>query len=344
MTKKVLVTGGTGYLALHIIAQLLQKGYDVRTTMRSLAKQAQIKTAMHNAGLTDLTRLSFIEADLMNDANWKEAMHDRDYVLSVAAPVFFGKITDEEQAIRPAVEGTLRILKFAQQENIKRVVMTANFGGVGFSRKATSKRPTTENDWTDENEPGLSIYEKSKLIAERKAWEFVQQPEVTFEFATVNPVAMLGPALDAHVSGSFEILTNLLKGSMKLIPDIPLNLVDVRAVADLHIRAMTMPAAAGQRFIASADGQISMPEMAAILKAARPEMARKVPTHTLPNWILKVAAPFNQQARSGLLMATMNRNVSNQKAKALLGWHPITNNAQIVLESADTLAHYNLLP
>jgi nucleoside-diphosphate-sugar epimerase len=244
--------------------------------------------------------------------------------------------------IRPAVDGIVRVLKAARNASVKRVVMTSNFGAVGFSNKNLNTI-TTEADWTDSNEKGLSSYEKSKLLAERAAWDFIKQEGGKLEFATINPVAILGPSLSAHISGSFGILEHLLDGSMKAIPNIPLNIVDVRDVADLHIRAMTNPNANGQRFIASADGQISMPEIAALLKNKKPSVAKKVSTKTLPNWVIYLAALFNKQAKEGVLLLSMSRNVSNTKAKSILGWKPIANNEETILASINSMIKFGII-
>lgn len=336
--KKVLVTGGTGFLGLRIILQLLDEGYDVRTTIRKESGKNRILEVLQSNDVKNLANLSFIKADLSSDDNWEAAMQDRDGIFSVASPVFFGKIKNEADAIRPALDGTMRILKAANKNGVKRVVMTSNFGAVGFSKKSGL---TTEVDWTDENQVGLSIYEKSKLLAEKAAWQYVKQPDVNLELVTVNPVAIFGPSLDAHVSGSFDLLKNLLSGQMKLIPNLPLNVVDVRDVATIQIKAMETPAAAGQRFIASADGKITMREIAKLIRTKRPQMAQKVSSRNLPDWMINVAANFNETAREGKLLKDINRNVSNQKAKQVLGWQPISNNEQTVLTAVDSLNRYH---
>jgi len=214
--------------------------------------------------------------------------------------------------------------------------MTSNFGAVGFSNKNLNSE-TTEADWTDPNEKGLSTYEKSKLLAERAAWDFIKKEGGKLELSVINPVAILGPSLGTHVSGSFHILKNLLDGTMKAVPNIPLNITDVRDVADLHIRAMIHPEANGQRFIATADGQISMPEIAVFLKTNMPDVAKKVSTKTIPNWILHMASIFSQQAKTAALLLTMNRNVSNAKARKVLGWKPIGTNEEAILAAMESM-------
>ncbi|CAM4416552.1 Nucleoside-diphosphate-sugar epimerase [Pedobacter westerhofensis] len=340
--KLVLVTGGSGFVGGHCIARLLQKGYNVRTTLRSLEGKGKITAALTANGITSFDNLSFMEAELTKDDNWEEVMKGCNYVLSVASPVFFDMPKDENEAIRPALEGITRILKFARNAGVKRVVMTSNFGAVGFSQ--TDKgRETTEADWTDPDLKGLSIYEKSKLLAERAAWEFITREGGSLEFTTINPVAIFGPPLNEHVSGSFDILKHMLDGTWKVVPPIPLNIVDVRDVADLHIRAMENPGANGQRFIASADGQISMPEIAAFLKKTRPEAAEKVSAKTVPTFVIKLSALFNAQAKQGAMFINMNRKVSNAKAKNILGWEPIASQEETILASVDSMIKFNLI-
>lgn len=341
MKKIVLVTGGTGFLGMELILQLLQQGYIVRTTLRSLANKTKIVDTLKKNGIESFDDLSFFEADLASDDNWEAAMSGCDYVFSVASPVFFDIPDNEADAIRPAIEGIGRILKFANKAKVKRVVMTSNFGAIGFSKKKHDV-PTTETDWTDENQPGISLYEKSKLLAEKAAWEYVQRSDVDLEFVTVNPVAIFGPSLNGHFSGSFDLLKNLLDGSEKFLVDIPLNIVDVRDVADIHIRAMMTPAADGQRFIASADGQISISEIAELLRTKRPEYATKIPTRIVPNWLIKMASLFNDRAKEGKMFIEMNRNVSNQKAKDILKWQPRFNNQTIILNSTDSMIYHKL--
>jgi nucleoside-diphosphate-sugar epimerase len=342
MSKSVLVTGGTGFIGMQIIFQLLKNGYSVKTTLRSISSQTKVIDTLKSNGITNFDNLAFVEADLSEDDHWDEAMNGCEYVLSVASPVFFTIPKDENEVMRPAVEGIIRVLKAARNASVKRVVMTSNFGAVGFSNK-NPKIVTTEANWTNPNEKGLSVYEKSKLLAERAAWDFIKREGGNLEFTTINPVAILGPSLNSHISGSFGILEHLLDGSMKVVPNIPLNVVDVRDVADLHIRAMTNPDANGQRFIASADGQISMPEIAALLKNRWPDVAKKVSTKTMPNGFLYLAALFNNQAKEAALLSRISRNVSNAKAKKILGWTPVANNEEIILASINSMIKFGIV-
>ncbi len=340
--KAVLVTGGNGFLAMHIILQLLKKGYKVKASLRSLKSKEKVLETLKANGINSFENLSFVEAELLSDHNWKEAMQDCKFVLSVASPVFLDKPKDETEAIRPAVEGIQRILKFAIEANVKRVVMTSNFGAVGFSQ--TDKiRETTEADWTDTTVNGLSVYEKSKTLSEKAAWEFIKNEGHGLEFATINPVAILGPSMNEHVTGSFNILLNMLDGSMKAIPNIPLNIVDVRDVADLHIRAMENISANGQRFIATANGQISMQEIAKLIRNSKPIFTSNVSTRKVPNLVLKIASIFNEKAKEGSLLLRMNRNVSNRKAKNMLGWEPLRTQEDAILAALESIIKFNLI-
>lgn len=342
MKTTVLVTGGSGFLSLHIIYQLLNQGFIVRTTVRSDQSFKNVVNTLKRHDTPNIDQLSYVKADLAKDDNWDLAMRDCEYVMSVASPVFFTIPKDENEAIKPATEGILRILKAATKNQVKKVVMTSNFGAVGFSKKRFDGI-TTENDWTNVDEPGLSIYEKSKLIAEQTAWQYVHETIDAPILTTIQPVAMLGPSLNDHVSGSFDLLTGLLDGTTKFIPDIPLNVVDVRDVADMHIKAMLNPQADYQRFIASADGQISLFEIAKLLKNKRPQISNKISNRKIPNGLIKLLALFNKRAKEGALMLDINRKVSNQKAKKVLNWYPRNENEDIVLISADCLAKNNLI-
>lgn len=341
-SETVLVTGGTGAVGIHCILQLLQKGYSVKTTLRSLNKENEVIEMLKTGGITSFENLKFIETDLTKDDNWNEAMKGCKYVLHIASPTHSDSPKDENEMIRPAVDGVLRVLKAARNASVKRVVMTSSFGAVGFSNKKPNIE-TTEANWTDPNEKGLSAYEKSKVLAERAAWDFIKKEGSNLELAAINPVAIFGPALGPGKSPSLGILKFLLDGSMKAIPNIPLNVVDIRDVADLHIRAMTNPNAKGQRFIASADGEIAMPEIATLLKNKMPGVSEKVPTKTLPNWVLRTAALFNPQAKQAALLLKISRKVSNAKAKKVLGWTPITNNEGAILASLDSMVKFGMI-
>jgi len=317
----VLVTGGTGFVGVHVILQLMQKGYKVKTTLRSLKRKEEVLDMLRHGGIADFKNLRFIEADLMKDDNWKEAVRNCTYVLHIASPIFLALPKDENEMIRPAVDGTLRVLKAARDAGVKRVVMTSNFGAVGYSHK-DPYTAITEKEWTDPNEKGLSSYNKSKVMAERAAWDFIQREGGSLELSAINPVGIFGPSLGPDISSGFELVKNLLDGTMMAIPNLTLNIIDVRDVADLHVRAMTSPAAKGERFLALAGGKISMPEIAGLLREKMPVISAKVSTKTLPDWVVRIAALFSPKAKAIASMLKASRNVSNGKARNVLGWNP----------------------
>jgi dihydroflavonol-4-reductase len=331
-TTNVLVTGGTGFVAGHCILQLLQKGYSVKTTIRSADRQNEVLAMLKEGGIDSFDSFSFIEADLTKDTNWDKAVENCEYVLHVASPIYLKIPKDENEMIRPAVDGTLRVLKAARNAGVKRVVMTSNFGAVGYSHHDTSTL-ITEEDWTDPNEKGLSAYNKSKVLAEKAAWNFMETEGGTMELSVINPMGIFGPSLGPALSSGFELLKKIMDGSMKRIPNITLGIVDVRDVADLHIRAMTNPAAKNQRFLALAGGILSLPEIAVLLN---------IPVKRMPDWLVRIAAWFSPVAKSIVPLLGRYRNADNAKAKKLLGWQP-RSNKEAILATAESLIKYTLL-
>jgi nucleoside-diphosphate-sugar epimerase len=336
---RVLVTGGSGFVALHAIQQLLDKGYHVRTTIRSLKRKDEVIASLKNAGITSFENLEFAEADLSFDKGWNEAVKNTDYVLHIASPIFLHLPKHEDEMIRPAVDGTLRVLKAAREAGVKRVVMTSNFGAVGYSHKNPSQL-ITEESWTDPNEKGLSAYNKSKIFAERAAWDFISREGGHLELTVINPTAILGPSFSEKLSSGFELLKNMLDGSMKAIPNMELAIVDVRDLADLHIRAMKSPEAKGQRFLALSGGTMTLPQIAAFLKQNWPEISRKVSSRTVADWQIRIAALFNKKAKAILPMIGVNRKASNEKAKHILGWQPGTNE-EAITATVESLVKFN---
>ena len=336
---KVLVTGGSGFVGIHCILQLMQQGYSVKTTLRSMNRKDEVITMLQNGGITNFTGLEFIETDLTKDDNWDKAVQGCTYALHIASPIQLAQPKDENEMIRPAVDGALRVLKAARDAGVKRVVMTSNFGAVGYSH-ANPDTQITEEDWTNPNQKGLSFYNKSKVLAERAAWDFINKEGGETELSVINPVAIFGPSLGPDLSSAFGILKNLLDGKMKAIPNMTFNIVDVRDVADLHIRAMTNPDAKGQRFLALAGGIMSLPEIARLLKTKMPAVAAKVPTKILPDWMVRISALWNPQAKAIASMLGINRNTSNAKARTILKWQPVANNEEAVLASVETMLKF----
>lgn len=339
--EQVLVTGGSGFVGLHTLAQLLNRHYKVKATIRNVAKQSEVTGALQTAGVPSLHDLSFVQADLSDDANWAEAVNGCRYVLHIASPISNHTPADESEMIRPAVDGALRVLKAARNAGVKRVVFLSSYGAVGYTNKGTGI--VTESDWTNPQDKNLPAYPKSKTLAELAAWEYIRGDGGGLELSVVNPVAILGPSLGAHVSPSFDLLRMLLDGQMRAIPEIVVNVVDVRDVSDLLIRAMLTPEANAERFICSTDGKISLPEIAALLRKERPDLSHKVPTWIAPSLVIRIAGLFNSRARLAASLLGMNRNVSIAKATRLLGWTPTFSTEQAILASVQSMLEQGII-
>jgi dihydroflavonol-4-reductase len=336
----VLVTGGSGFIGVYCILQLLEASYRVRTTVRSLQREADVRNMLKNGGMEAGEALSFFAADLNADAGWQEAVTGCDYVLHVASPFPTDAPKDEEELIRPAREGTLRVLRAAREAGVKRVVVTSSFAAVAYGHPPTD-RPFTEEDWTDVN-AGVRAYVKSKTLAERAAWDFIAREGRGLELAVVNPTAVFGTVLGPDYSSSIQLLQRLMTGSVPGLPDMSFNVVDVRDVADLHLRAMTDPAARGERFLALAGDCMSVEEMAQVLRKNMGEAARHVPTRRLPDWLLRLVSLASPSIRELVPNLGNVRRASNAKARRLLGWSP-SSNEEAVVAAAESLLRLGLL-
>ena len=272
----VLVTGGSGFVGAHCILKLLAADYRVRTTVRSLAREADVRSMLQAGGSEPGDALSFVAADLTSDDGWPRATIGCDFVLHVASPFPERQPKDENDLIVPARDGALRVLRAARDAGVKRVVLTSSFAAIGYG-SPPKDTPYTEADWTDPNGQ-VSAYVKSKTLTEHAAWEFIDHEGGDLELAVVNPVGILGPVLGPDLSTSVQLVRRLLSGAMPGLPKTSFGLVDVRDVADLHLRAMIDPAARGERFLAVAGDFMSLPEMARVLKSRMGTAADRVPT------------------------------------------------------------------
>lgn len=339
--ERVLVTGGTGFVGGHCILQLLQAGYRVRATLRSLARREEVLARMRGAGVEPGDRLEFAETELGRDRNWAEAAAGCTLVLHVASPISLSGPQTAEAVIRPAVEGTLRVLRAARDAGAKRVVVTSSFAAVGYTARPDGA-PFTEEDWTDPEAGDLSAYVRSKALAERAAWDFVKNEAPALELATVNPTAIFGPSLGPDVSSAFEILQGLLRGRIKACPRIDLNVVDVRDVADLHLRAMIAPAAAGQRFLATSGEVLTLPQIARLLRENLGADASRVTKRTMPDWLVRLLGRFSPKMRVIAQQLGRRKDASNGKARRWLGWEP-RGAEEAVLASARSLLKHGLV-
>jgi nucleoside-diphosphate-sugar epimerase len=337
---KVLVTGGSGFIGSHTIIQLLHAGHEVRTTVRNLARQGEVNSLLKEGGAEPGDRLSFFAADLMSDAGWDAAVEGCEYVLHIASPFPAGVPKDENDLIVPAREGALRVLRAAKGAGVKRVVLTSSFAAVGYGQPPQDK-PFNETNWTNPNGDDVRAYVKSKTIAERAAWDFVEA-EGAPELSVVNPVGVFGPVLGPDYSTSILLVQRLMDGAMPGLPRMVFGVVDVRDVADLHLRAITHPAAKGERFLAVSGDFMSISEIAALLKARMSASARRVPTRELPNWLLKIAALRDPAVKQIIPELGKRRNATNMKARSLLGWAPRPREEAIVA-TAESLLRLGLL-
>ncbi|MBP0597367.1 aldehyde reductase [Herbaspirillum sp. LeCh32-8] len=335
----VLVTGGTGFIAQYCIIALLQAGYRVRTTVRELKREAEVRAHLQVGGVTAGERLSFVAADLSNDEGWAQAAAGCRYVMHGASPTPSGPQVAEEDWIRPAVDGNLRVLRAARDAGVERVVLTSAFGAIGAGH-GRMQRPFNENDWTN-LKGNVAPYQKSKTRSELAAWEFMAREGGNMQLAAVNPVAVLGPALGADYSHSIRIIKTMMDGQPGCLK-INSGFVDVRDVADLHLLAMTHPAAAGERFIAIAGESMWMKEVARVLRQRMGQAAARVPRRVLPNWLARLLLGRNPAMKTALPLLGVNLNASGDKARRLLGWSPRSREDAIVA-TAQSLVRLGLL-
>ncbi|MGE5323185.1 MAG: SDR family oxidoreductase [Actinomycetota bacterium] len=337
----VLVTGGSGFIASHTILQLLAAGHQVRTTIRNLAREGDVRAMLKEGGAEADARLSFIAADLEHDAGWAEAVAGCDYVLHLASPFPAGVPKHEDELIVPAREGALRVLRAARDAGVKRVVLTSSFAAVGYGKKPPTT-PYDESDWTDLESGGLTAYVKSKTVAERAAWDFIAREGGRLELSVVNPVGVFGPVLGRDYATSIILVQRLMDGAMPGLPRLYFGVVDVRDVADMHIRAMTSPAAGGERFLAVSGDFMSVKDIAGALKERLGAAAKKVPTRQVPDWLVRLVALTDPTARQIVPELGKRKNATSEKAQRLLGWNPRSREEALV-STAESLLRLGVL-
>jgi nucleoside-diphosphate-sugar epimerase len=333
----VLVTGGSGFIASQILLNLLAAGHTVRTTVRNLAREAEVRDLLKQAGSEPGERLRFFAADLESDGGWKAAATGCEFVLHVASPFPPTVPKHEDELIVPAREGALRVLRAARDAGVKRVVLTSSFAAIGYGHPEQDA-PFDETSWTDLRADGLTAYVKSKTLAERAAWDLIARQGGELELATVNPVGVFGPVLGADYATSILLVQKLMDGAMPGCPRLWFGGVDVRDVADLHVRAMTHPAAKGERFLAVAGDFVSILDIAAMIKRRVGPAAKRVPTRELPDWLVRLAAWKDPAVKQILPELGKRKNATSQKAQSMLGWAPrsvedaVTATAQSLVE------------
>ncbi|OJF93720.1 SDR family oxidoreductase [Pararhizobium antarcticum] len=326
----VVVTGIGGFLGRHVASSLLRQGYDVRGTVRSLKTAAEIESAIRSSGDAGKGHLTFAVADLLSDAGWDDAVAGADCVMHVASPFPDRVPKDEDELIRPARDGALRVLKAAKKAGVRRVVLTSSIAAINYG---AGRAPFSEADWTDVDGPLSTPYYKSKTIAERAAWAFAKAEGL--ELAVVNPGMILGPVLGGKPGTSVGLIRGMMKGKYPAMPDFRVAVVDARDVADAHVQAMIVPEAAGERFIAAGKA-MSLKEISEVLKTTHPAYPKKMPKLVLPNWLARLAALFDPGVRLILKELGRDATVSNDKARRMLGGTP-RSETEAIRASAQSL-------
>jgi dihydroflavonol-4-reductase len=331
--SRVLVTGASGFIGMHCIQQLIKKGYEVNSTMRSIERADEVRDGLVESGVS-IEKLNFFKADLLNDDGWDEAIEGCEFMLHVASP-FVIDDQPEEFFTKPAVEGALRAMRFAQKHCLKKVVLTSSFAAIGDTFDGTES--FDESHWSDASNPEIAFYNKSKTLAEKAAWDFVKDNNASFKLTVINPVAVTGPSLSKDIGISNSLVLKLINGKLPGIAKLHIGYVDVRDVAFAHIAAMENANSDGHRIVVS-EKELWMNEAAKILR----EAGYKTPKVVMPKWVLKIVARFDKDMTAVVKMVNKKRCTHSTKAKDILNWDPIPAEQSIV-ETADQIKKYGLI-
>ena len=334
-SKTVLLTGISGFIAKRIALDLLNRGYSVVGSLRSLHRADEVKSALKDK-LTDPTniekQLRFVKLDLNSDDGWNDAMSGIDSLIHTASPFPIAQPKNEDELVRPAVQGTLRALRSAQRAGVTRVVLTSSIVAI-MNKEKPEGAPLTEEDWTDLSYPTVNAYDKSKTLAEKAAWDFVEKhPEM--KLTTINPGLVAGTPMDEHYGSSLSVIERFWVGKDPFVPNIGLPLVDISDVSEMHITALEKPEAVNQRYIA-ADRFVMFPELARILAKAYP--SQKIPTKIAPKFLLRLIALFDSEVKSALPRLNIEMTTSSAKASRDLGIQ-FTSAKESILASAAFIA------
>lgn len=330
MIGTVLVTGGSGYIAGFTIKQLVAEGWTVRTTIRSLVKEQQVRDILK----VDNSKLSFFAADLMDDAGWAEAMAGCTHLAHLASPLPAASPKDENDLIGPARDGALRALRFAKEAGVQRVVMTSSMAAIGYGVDR-GEHTFSEKDWTNLDHPDVYPYVKSKTISERAARDWMEANGGEMEYCSINPSMVLGPILSPDFSTSIEAVKKMMDGSFPGAPDLGFCVVDVRDVAELHVRALTAPDMDGERFFA-AGKFFKLHNIAMLLKEKLGSEASKVPSRKLPDWLMKIVSIWDPVARQVISELGKVRHADVSHAKEKLGWQT-RDEEETIIDTARSL-------
>src|SRR5215207_4787924 len=331
--KTVLVTGGSGYLGGWCVAELLRRGYRVRTTVRNASREPEVRAAV-GSQVDAHHDLSIHVADLMSDGHWQHVIEGCDYVLHVASPLPVSQPKDPDELIVPAREGTVRVVGTALEAGVERIVLTSSVAAI---RGGNEGHALDESIWTDLSAPDLTPYVQSKTIAEQAAWGLASEHDARERIAAVNPTVIIGPTLSDDTSASLEVFRRLLKG-MPAMPRLSFGFVDVRDVADLQIRAMSSPEAGGERFVANTR-TMWMADVAQVLRERMGARAAKVPTRIAPDLLVRAMAVFDGGIRSFKTSLGKRTEYRTTKARDLLGWSPRPIEDTIVETAGSLIEH-----
>jgi dihydroflavonol-4-reductase len=329
--KLVVVTGITGFLGSHIAIQLLNEGYQVRGTLRSFARSSQIENVILRHVKHTASTLSFVECDLLSDEGWDEAMEGADYVIHSASPFLAHIPKDENEIIKPAVEGTLRVLEAAKKHQISRVVLTSSVASALYGDDSEAQ---TESSWSNPTNQRVTPYYKSKILAEQAAWHYAKQTNL--ELTTILPGLILGPVLESDYGTSAEVIIKLMNKSLPAIPNIGFTISDVREVAKAHILAMTVKNANGERYLVT--GKFMwMSDIAETLRSHYPN--HKIPKYSLPNWLAKLVSLFDPALKTVIEDLDFKHNITNEKTRTQLKWQPREENDSILATAQSLIEH-----
>ena len=334
MKNKVLVTGISGFVGQHCALELLKHGYQVKGSVRNRSKEVEVREGMAKF-IDPKNKLDFCELDLTKDDGWEEAMSDCEYVLHVASPFYFKQSKDENEFIKPAVEGTIRALKAAQKTKIKRVVITSSTAAMSSHMYSGQFSP---KDWTDLSDKNLSTYAISKTMAEKAAWDFFhsQGGDHHIELVVINPGGITGPSITDNLdSASMDMFAQMISGKMSMIPDLSFPMIDVRDVAKLHVQALTKEGINGKRFIAARKQTTHFLEITGILKE---NGYKKASTKKAPLFLLKLIGLFDPEVKALLTSIGKHLTVDISDTEETFGWEPVPLKKS-VLDTAKSVEH-----
>ena len=338
-STKVLVTGANGFIGLHTTLRLLQLGYHVRATVRTDAHEKDIRATLFKH--TDTSQLEFARADLLKDDGWQDAVHGCDFVIHTAAPYPVVNPKDENEVIIPARDGSMRVLRAAQAAGIQRVVFLSTVGAIVDGHQGEN-RTFDETDWTDLGKCG-NFYHKGKTLAELAAWDFIHGVEnkSKMEMVAINPAGVFGPVLDNHYHTSVEWFRTIMHAEVPGVPRMLIPIVDVRDLVDILVKAITVPEAAGKRFICST-ASIPLPEFADILHQNFSKRGYRIPNRILPDLLIRLIGLFIPKVKAVAAYLQWEYNLSTEQTQSVFGWQPRPYR-QTILDMAESLIEHGLV-